>query len=90
MGSAPKAAPERKNEGYSTLIKTLGFGDRKRAAASKNSRPKGNMKQDNLQFRCPKSVDISGFFKKFCIATRTNKTVTPLGLPFFYARGNSV
>ena len=28
--------------------------------------------QDIFLFGCPKTIDITGFFKKFCIATRTN------------------
>ena len=27
--------------------------------------------QDIFLFGCPKTIDITGFFKKFCIATRT-------------------
>ncbi|MDY5611842.1 hypothetical protein [Dysosmobacter sp.] len=87
MGGFKKAVPERGNEGFSTLITTLECGHRKRAAALKSSRPKGNTKQDNLQFGCPKTVDISGFFKKFCIATRTimkNRVASMVTRFFFY------
>ena len=30
--------------------------------------------QDIFLFGCPKTIDITGFFKKFCIATRTTDT----------------
>ena len=30
--------------------------------------------QDIFLFGCPKTIDITGFFKKFCIATRTTQT----------------
>lgn len=29
--------------------------------------------QDIFLFGCPKTIDITGFFKKFCIATRTTE-----------------
>ena len=31
--------------------------------------------QDIFLFGCPKTIDITGFFKKFCIATRTIKNL---------------
>src|SRR5699024_191238 len=40
--------------------------------------------QDIFLFRCPKTIDITGFFKKFCIATRTTKHVeTSVSACFF-------
>ena len=32
---------------------------------------------------CPKTIDFTGFFKKFCIATRTKKRDTHSGISFF-------
>ena len=31
--------------------------------------------EDIFLFGCPKTIDITGFFKKFCIATRTTPSV---------------
>lgn len=35
--------------------------------------------QDIFLFGCPKTIDITGFFKKFCIATRTSEREFALG-----------
>ena len=37
----------------------------------------------NFVVRKPETIDITMFFKKFCIATRTKKKKTPLGVFFF-------
>ena len=39
--------------------------------------------QDIFLFGCPKTIDITGFFKKFCIATRTKKKDTTQVVSFF-------
>lgn len=43
--------------------------------------------QDIFLFGCPKTIDITGFFKKFCIATRTTPTVTHA--PSVYSIGDT-
>lgn len=42
--------------------------------------------QDIFLFGCPKTIDITGFFKKFCIATRTRPSLDASRVPgsFFY------
>lgn len=39
--------------------------------------------QDIFLFGCPKTIDITGFFKKFCIAIRTINQVNILQLAWF-------
>ena len=44
-----------------------------------NSRPKMWDIQDNFLFGCLQTLDTTGLFKKFCIATRTNEAQHPKG-----------
>jgi len=37
------------------------------------------LKQEKMLSESPKTIDITGFFKKFCIATRTTKKTAHLG-----------
>ena len=37
----------------------------------------------NFVVRKPETIDITMFFKKFCIATRTKKKKAPMGVFFF-------
>ena len=40
--------------------------------------------QDIFLFGCPKTIDITGFFKKFCIATRTIKNLETITVSRFF------
>ena len=46
--------------------------------------------QDIFLFGCPKTIDITGFFKKFCIATRTNKKGRQKGVLFCWSAGERI
>ena len=41
----------------------------------------------NFVVRKPETIDITMFFKKFCIATRTKKKKTPHGRLFLFGAG---
>ncbi|WP_346705492.1 hypothetical protein, partial [uncultured Agathobaculum sp.] len=53
-----------------TLKRTLNLGIEK-GRLLKNSRPKGGLIQVVCYPTSPETVDITGFFEKFCIAIRT-------------------
>jgi len=38
----------------------------------------------NFVVRKPETIDITMFFKKFCIATRTRKVLKPVGFRTFF------
>ena len=70
MGGFVCAAHRRKNRGFPTLKRTLNLGIEK-GRLLKNSRPKGGLIQVIFYPASPETVDITGFFEKFCIAIRT-------------------
>jgi hypothetical protein len=63
--------PQAKKQGISHPKTHTGFRGRKRAAVSKTVALMWGDIQDIFLFGCPKTIDITGFFKKFCIAIRT-------------------
>lgn len=71
MGGFVCTAHRRKNKGFPTLKRTLNLGIEK-GRLLKNSRPKGGLIQVICYPTSPETVDITGFFEKFCIAIRTN------------------
>lgn len=73
IGGLVCAAHRRKNKGFPTLKHTLDFGDRKRAAVKKQPAQKGGLIQVICYPASPETVDITGFFEKFCIAIRHQK-----------------
>lgn len=82
MGGLVCAVHRRKNKGFPTLKRTLNLGIEK-GRLLKNSRPKGGLIQVICYPASPETVDITGFFEKFCIAIRT-KTEQAIRLaPFF-------
>ena len=70
MGGLVCAVHRRKNKGFPTLKRTLNLGIEK-GRLLKNSRPKGGLIQVICYPTSPETVDITGFFEKFCIAIRT-------------------
>nr|WP_297284418.1 hypothetical protein [uncultured Agathobaculum sp.] len=70
MGGLVCAAHRRKNREFPTLKRTLNLGIEK-GRLLKNSRPKGGLIQVICYPTSPETVDITGFFEKFCIAIRT-------------------
>lgn len=62
----------KKKEGFSTLIDTFILCVKKGGYFKTVALKWGNI-QDCFLFGCPKTIDITGFFKKFCIATRTRE-----------------
>ena len=70
MGGFVCASHRRKNKGFPTLKRTLNWGIEK-GRLLKNSRPKGGLIQVVCYPTSPETVDITGFFEKFCIAIRT-------------------
>ena len=70
MGGLVCAVHRRKNKGFPTLKRTLNLGIEK-GRLLKNSRPKGGLIQVICYPASPETVDITGFFEKFCIAIRT-------------------
>ena len=70
MGGFVCTAHRRKNKGFPTLKRTLNLGIEK-GRLLKNSRPKGGLIQVICYPTSPETVDITGFFEKFCIAIRT-------------------
>ena len=84
MGGLVCAAHRRKNRGFPTLKRTLNLGIEK-GRLLKNSRPKGGLIQVVCYPTSPETVDITGFFEKFCIAIRTKKQfVVFYGLLFLF------
>ena len=73
MGGFVCAVHRRKNKGFPTLKRTLNLGIEK-GRLLKNSRPKGGLIQVICYPASPETVDITGFFEKFCIAIRTKKS----------------
>ena len=73
MGGLVCAVHRRKNKGFPTLKRTLNLGIEK-GRLLKNSRPKGGLIQVICYPASPETVDITGFFEKFCIAIRTTST----------------
>lgn len=71
MGGFVCASHRRKNKGFPTLKRTLNLGIEK-GRLLKNSRPKGGLIQVVCYPTSPETVDITGFFEKFCIAIRTS------------------
>ena len=74
MGGLVCAVHRRKNKGFPTLKRTLNLGIEK-GRLLKNSRPKGGLIQVICYPASPETVDITGFFEKFCIAIRTSAVV---------------
>ena len=74
MGGLVCAVHRRKNKGFPTLKRTLNLGIEK-GRLLKNSRPKGGLIQVICYPASPETVDITGFFEKFCIAIRTTQRV---------------
>ena len=72
MGGLVCAVHRRKNKGFPTLKRTLNLGIEK-GRLLKNSRPKGGLIQVICYPASPETVDITGFFEKFCIAIRTKE-----------------
>ena len=79
MGGFVCAAHRRKNRGFPTLKRTLNLGIEK-GRLLKNSRPKGGLIQVICYPASPETVDITGFFEKFCIAIRTSSSQTEICL----------
>ena len=75
MGGFVCAAHRRKNKGFPTLKRTLYLGIEK-GRLLKNSRPKGGLIQVICYPTSLETVDITGFFEKFCIAIRTKDCCT--------------
>lgn len=73
MGGFICAAYRRKNREFPTLKRTLNLGIEK-GRLLKNSRPKGGLIQVICYPTSPETVDITGFFEKFCIAIRTRSS----------------
>ncbi|MEI3102532.1 MAG: hypothetical protein V8T45_12785 [Oscillospiraceae bacterium] len=86
MGGLVCAAHRRKNREFPTLKRTLNLGIEK-GRLLKNSRPKGGLIQVICYPASPETVDITGFFEKFCIAIRTTSEQSSLCSDFFYAHG---
>lgn len=78
MGGLVCAVHRRKNKGFPTLKRTLNLGIEK-GRLLKNSRPKGGLIQVICYPASPETVDITGFFEKFCIAIRTNGSIDIAG-----------
>ena len=74
MGGFVCASHRRKNKGFPTLKRTLNLGIEK-GRLLKNSRPKGGLIQVVCYPTSPETVDITGFFEKFCIAIRTKSSI---------------
>jgi hypothetical protein len=76
MGKHPRrlssGALRGKNRGFRTLITTLEFRYRKRAAVLKTVARKEGYIQVICYSSALKTVDITGFFKKFCITIRNH------------------
>ena len=74
-----------KNRGFSTLKRTLDLGVEK-GRLLQNSRPNVGGYTRYFSVRMPETIDITGFFKKFCIATRTSVALDPIfvGSAFFF------
>ena len=87
MGGLVCAVHRRKNKGFPTLKRTLNLGIEK-GRLLKNSRPKGGLIQVICYPASPETVDITGFFEKFCIAIRTTSEQSPLCSGAFYFTGN--
>ena len=83
MGGLVCAVHRRKNKGFPTLKRTLNLGIEK-GRLLKNSRPKGGLIQVICYPTSPETVDITGFFEKFCIAIRTKKRQAPRVPAVFY------
>ena len=83
MGGLTFAVHRRKNRGFSTLKRTLNLGIEKERLL-KNSRPKGGLIQVICYPASPETVDITGFFEKFCIAIRTKSAVSKLCTADFF------
>ena len=83
MGGFVCAAHRRKNKGFPTLKRTLYLGIEK-GRLLKNSRPKGGLIQVICYPASPETVDITGFFEKFCIAIRTTSEQSPLCSGVFF------
>ena len=77
MGGFVCVAHRRKNRGFPTLKRTLNLGIEK-GRLLKNSRPKGGLIQVICYPTIPETLDITGFFEKFCIAIRTTSEQSPL------------
>lgn len=77
MGGFVCASHRRKNKGIPTLKRTLNLGIEK-GRLLKNSRPKGGLIQVVCYPTSPETVDITGFFEKFCIAIRTKRFIKNL------------
>ena len=82
MGGLVCAVHRRKNKGFPTLKRTLNLGIEK-GRLLKNSRPKGGLIQVVCYPTSPETVDITGFFEKFCIAIRTKRKAPNLGSGLF-------
>ena len=83
MGGFVCTAHRRKNKGFPTLKRTLNLGIEK-GRLLKNSRPKGGLIQVICYPANPETVDITGFFEKFCIAIRTKKKGLPIWKSFLF------
>ena len=83
MGGFVCASHRRKNKGFPTLKRTLNLGIEK-GRLLKNSRPKGGLIQVVCYPAIPETVDITGFFEKFCIAIRTKKKDMTFGHVFLF------
>ena len=85
MGGFVCAAHRRKNKGFPTLKRTLYLGIEK-GRLLKNSRPKGGLIQVICYPTSLETVDITGFFEKFCIAIRTRLSLDAVRVRtlFFY------
>ena len=70
MGGFVCAAHKRKNRGFPTLKRALDLGIEK-GRLLQNSRPNVGGYTRYFSVRMPETIDITGFFKKFCIATGT-------------------
>lgn len=88
MGGLVCAVHRRKNKGFPTLKRTLNLGIEK-GRLLKNSRPKGGLIQVICYPASPETVDITGFFEKFCIAIRTISSIHKgfdfMNTRFFYS-----
>ena len=83
MGGFVCASHRRKNKGFPTLKRTLNLGIEK-GRLLKNSRPKGGLIQVVCYPTSPETVDITGFFEKFCIAIRTMQSRSFVGKSGFF------
>ena len=68
--------PQAKKQGISHPKTHTKFGDRKRATVKKQP-PKRGLIQVVCYPTSPETVDITGFFEKFCIAIRTKSKKPP-------------